>query len=94
VTIDGTIYLAIETADEGSLATFDANGAADILISGNRAATLKLTNQRDAIATEPVRISRAPWTDLAGATALAGPSSGPQDAPERPLPNSPARIVG
>jgi GTP cyclohydrolase II len=74
VTIDGTIYLAIETADEGSLATFDANGAADILISGNRAATLKLTNQRDAIATEPVRISRAPWTDLAGATALADPA--------------------
>ncbi len=74
VAIDGTSYLAIETADEGALAAFDADGPADILITGNRAATLKLANQRDATPTGPVRVRRASWIDLAGATALADPA--------------------
>jgi GTP cyclohydrolase II len=74
VSIDGTSYLAIETADEDALALFDAEGPADILISGNRAVTLKLANQRDAVPTGPVRLVRAPWIDLAGATAIADPA--------------------
>ncbi len=74
VSVDGTGFLAIETADEAGLAAFDAAGPADILISGNRAATLKLANQREAVPTGPVRIVRAPWTDLAGATAIADPA--------------------
>jgi GTP cyclohydrolase II len=89
VAIDGINYLAIETADESALGAFDASGPADILISGNRAATLNLTNQRDAIATGPVRIARAPWTDLAGATALADPAldlKSPLKGPFRTVP--------
>jgi GTP cyclohydrolase II len=89
VAIDGTAYLAIETADEEALAAFDASGPADILISGYRAATLKLTNQRDAIATGPVRVARALWTDLAGATALADPAldlRNPLQGPFRTVP--------
>lgn len=74
VTIDGIAYLAIETANEVDLATFDQGGAADILISGNRAAILKLANQREAVPTAPVRIRRAPWIDLAGAAAIADPA--------------------
>jgi GTP cyclohydrolase II len=93
VAIDGVPYLAIETADEASLAAFDADGPADILISGSRAATLKLANQRDASPTGPVRVRRAPWLDLAGATALADPASdlaNPLQGPFQSVPLSPS----
>lgn len=89
VVIDGTAFLAIETADEEGLVAFDGSGPADILISGNRAVTLKLANQREAVPTGPVRIERAPWTDLAGATAVADPAldlSTPMKGPFRTLP--------
>ena len=92
VEIDGTAYLAVETADEAGLAAFDAAAPADILISGNRAATLKLANQRDAVPTAPVRVVRAPWVDLAGATALADPAldlKTPLKGPFRTVPLSP-----
>lgn len=74
VDVGGTKYLAIETADEAGLADFDAAAPADILISGNRAVTLKLANQRDAVPTGPVRVARAPWIDLAEAAAIADPA--------------------
>jgi GTP cyclohydrolase II len=74
VSIEGSAVLAIETADEGALAAFDAGGPADILISGNRAVTLKLANQRNGVPTGPVRLVRAPWLDLAEASALADPA--------------------
>ena len=46
---DGAItVLAIETADDQRLAAFDPDGKADILLSAPRAATLHLSNQRDA----------------------------------------------
>jgi GTP cyclohydrolase II len=68
-------FLAIETADETGLAAFDAGDApAALLVSGNRAATLKLTNQRDAEPAEPVLITRAPWIDLVMAHAIADPA--------------------
>jgi len=92
VRIDGLGFLAIETADEEGLAAFDASAPADILISGNRAATLKLANQREAVPTGPVRITRAPWTDLAGATALADPAldlATPYKGPFRTVPLEP-----
>jgi GTP cyclohydrolase II len=70
------MFLAVETADAQALAAFDAAGAgaADLLVSGNRAATLKLTNQREALPTEPVLIRRSPWIDLDAATAVADPA--------------------
>ena len=74
VLIDGTGFLAVETATDGSLDAFDANGRADLLISGERAATLKLANQREGVPTGPVRIGRVPWLDLSGATAVADPA--------------------
>jgi GTP cyclohydrolase II len=73
VRIDGTGFLAVETADEAALAAFDSGGSADLLISGHRAVTLKLANQRDAVPTGPVRIKRGAMS-LAQATAVADPA--------------------
>lgn len=75
VALGDIAFLAIETADADGLAAFDAGEApAALLVSGNRAATLKLTNQRDAEPAEPVLIRRAPWIDLAAANAIADPA--------------------
>jgi GTP cyclohydrolase II len=74
VTVDDLTFLAIETTDPASLAAFDGDTPASLLISGNRAATLKLTNQREALPDEPVVVRRAPWIDLAMATAIADPA--------------------
>lgn len=72
VTLGGLDLLAVETADALRLARFDPDERASLLISAGRAATLKLTNQRDA-ADGPVLIERAPWLDFDTATALADP---------------------
>ncbi|QAY76873.1 GTP cyclohydrolase II [Sphingosinicella sp. BN140058] len=74
VTIDGTAFLGVETADDAALSGFDTPRAADLLISGPRAVTLKLANQREAVPTGPVLIQRAPWIDLAEAIAIADPA--------------------
>lgn len=82
--------LAIETADPTRLASFDADGSADVLLSWGRAATLKLANQRDAAVPDaPVMIERVPWLDFAAATALADPGfdlATPLKGPFRALP--------
>jgi GTP cyclohydrolase II len=74
VAIDSISFLAIETTDARALAEFDDAEPADLLISGNRAATLKLTNQREAVPLDPVLIRRSRWIDLATATAIADPA--------------------
>lgn len=72
---DGTLrLLAIETADSGRLQAFDPEGAAPVLLSAGRAATLKLANQREAAAPDgPVLVERTQWLDFDTATALADP---------------------
>lgn len=90
VRIDNIGFLAVETADEASLAAFDSGGPADLLISGPRAVTLKLANQREAVPSGPVRIERSAMS-LARATAVADPAldlSNPLKGPFR------AREVG
>ena len=74
--VDGTLdLLAIETADDPRLAAFDPDAKAAILLSGGRAATLKLANQADAAAPDrPVLVARVPWLDLPAAHALADPA--------------------
>ncbi len=75
VAIDGTCFLAIETADPAALAEFDGAGPADLLISGHRAATLKLINQIDAAEpADPVLIKRSPWLGLDLVVAVADPA--------------------
>ncbi len=71
----GLAVLAVETADAARLAAFDPGGTADLLLSPQRAATLKLANQRDAAVPDlPVTLARVPWLDLDAATALADPA--------------------
>ena len=71
----GLAVLAVETADDARLAAFDPEAGADLLIAGERAAVLKLANQRDAAAAAgPVRVARVPWLDLSAAVALADPA--------------------
>jgi GTP cyclohydrolase II len=89
VALDDVSFLAIETADASGLAAFDGGAPASLLISGNRAATLKLTNQRDAEPAEPVLIQRVPWIDLDMANAIADPAldlSHPLKGPFRTVP--------
>lgn len=89
VRIDATNFLAVETADDEALAAFDPDGRADLLISGNRAATLKIVNQRDAVPTRPVRIERGAWVDLPAAFSIADPAldlAAPLKGPFRSLP--------
>ena len=75
VAVDDVAMLAVETAEAGTLAAFDGDGApADLLISGPRAATLKITNQREAVPTQPVLIKRKPSLDLEAARAVADPA--------------------
>ena len=87
---DGALaLLAIETADAPRLAAFDPAASADILLSTSRAATLKLANQRDAVAGATTRIERTPWIDMAMATAIADPAldlATPLKGPFRAIP--------
>jgi len=88
---DGTLaLLPIETADPERLAAFDPAGAAPVLLTAGRAATLKLANQREAAAPDsPVLVERAPWLDFAAATALADPQfdlQTPMKGPFRAIP--------
>ncbi|WP_425229029.1 GTP cyclohydrolase II [Sphingomonas sp.] len=106
VAVERVPMLAVETADATTLAAFDAAGGAGVLISAGRAATLKLVNQLAAADPEqPVLVERAPWLDLAGATALADPALDlrtPLKGPYRTLPAPPgagsairlARVAG
>lgn len=72
---DGMLRLmAVEGADAVTLAAFDPDARADILISAARAQTLKLANQRAAADPDmPVLIARAPWIDADVATAISDP---------------------
>ena len=88
ITLGGIELLAVETADRLRLAAFDPDDSAPLLISAGRAATLKLTNQRDA-ADGPVLVERAPWIDFDMATALADPQldlATPMKGPFRAIP--------
>jgi GTP cyclohydrolase II len=82
--------LAVEIAEAQRLAEFDPDAAAPVLLSAGRAATLKLANQREAATPDaPVLVERAPWLDLAAATALADPQldlATPLKGPFRAIP--------
>ncbi len=66
----GLDLLAVESAADTALSEFAAR---DILLSGERAVTLKLTNQRAAAAPGPVRLAAAA-DSVAAALAIADPA--------------------
>lgn len=74
IELNGHALLAVETADEAALAALDQARPADILVAGNRAAALKLTNQLEAVPSAPVLIARALWVGLAEAMGIADPA--------------------
>ena len=81
---------AVETTTVDYLALRDPDHRAQLLISGNRAAALKLANEREAAdPTAPVVIERAPWLDRAAALAIADPGRDLDHGPMGPL--KPAR---
>ena len=63
--------LPVEGADDAGFAAF---GAKSLLISGERAATLKLINQRAAASPGPVRLALMPDDTVARAVAIADPA--------------------
>jgi GTP cyclohydrolase II len=72
----GLTLLAVERADDSRLGAFDSDGSAELLLSAERGAILKLANQRDAATPgQPVLIERVPWLDLPAALALADPAN-------------------
>jgi len=89
VVIDGEpaiAVLAVETTTPEMLEIVDPEGAAPLLISGERAAALALSNLRDAAdPAEPVLIERSPWLDSATALALADPGRDLDRGPIGPL---------
>ena len=90
--------LAVETADQATLAEFDTGTSADIVITAGRAQTLKLANQKEAATPgNPVRIRRESWHDISAALAIADPAfdlSEPLKGPFRALPADPAEALG
>ena len=62
--------MSVELAEEDALSAF---GESDLLITEERAAALRLVNQRPAASGGPVLIRHAPWLDLATAMAVADP---------------------
>jgi GTP cyclohydrolase II len=77
---------AVETASPELLDLLDPNRQAPLLISGERAAALKLANERDAAdPTAPVVIQRSSWLDPATALAIADPGRDMDRAPVGPL---------
>jgi GTP cyclohydrolase II len=82
--------LAVETATQELLDLRDPERRARLMLSGNRAAALKLGNERGAADPEaPVIIERPRWMDAAAALALADPG---RDLDRGPL--GPLRPVG
>jgi len=65
--------LSVETASDAMLGLADPDGDAAILISGQRAASLGLGNQRDAVPGEPVQIAHCAWLDRDLVRAIADP---------------------
>ena len=77
---------SVETTTQELLDLRDPDGSAELLISGSRAAALKLANEGEAADPDaPVAIARAPWLDREAAQAIADPGRDLERAPLGPL---------
>src|SRR5581483_11600376 len=78
--------VSAETATPELLELIDPKGSARLLISGERAMALALSNERDAAdPLEPVLIDRSDWLDVETALALADPGRDLDRGPIGPL---------
>jgi GTP cyclohydrolase II len=89
VTIEGTdsiTTVAVETATPELLDVIDPNREARLLISGERALALALSNERDAAdPVQPVLIAPSDWLDAETGLALADPGRDLERGPIGPL---------
>ena len=86
VRIDGTSFVAVETASLEMLAHLDPAGTAPLLISGERAAALSLANLREAAdPSRPVLIARTDWLTPEAAQQLVDAGQDVDRAPIGPL---------
>ena len=77
---------AVETTTQELLDLRDPGHRARLMISGNRAAALKLANEREAADPQaPVIVERTPWLDAEAALALADPGRDLDRPPMGPL---------
>jgi GTP cyclohydrolase II len=78
--------LSVETGTQEMLDLLDPDHCARLLISGERAAALNLSNERDAAdPAAPVLIGQAEWLDAATALAVADPGRDLDRGPVGPL---------
>ena len=78
--------LAVETATQELLDLLDPQQQARLLISGQRAASLNLANERDAADPHALAVlEHAPWLDAEAALSLADPGQDLDRAPLGPL---------
>ncbi len=66
--------LPAELARPASLAALEGAGRADLLLTPERAATLRITNPRAAAGARAVFVTRMPWHDLVTSIATADPA--------------------
>ena len=86
IRVGGVAALSVETGTQAMLDLLDPSGRAPLLVSGQRARALSLSNERDAADdTQPVEIRHCDWLDRDAARALADPARDFDRGPIGPL---------
>lgn len=86
VEVGGVKVLSVETGTQPMLDLIDPEGCAPLLLSGQRAQALSLSNERDAAdESQPVEVSHCEWLDREAARALADPARDFDRGPIGPL---------
>ena len=86
VRIGGITVLSVETGTQAMLDLLDPDGCAPLLLSGQRAQALSLSNEREAAdESQPVEVRHCDWLDREAARALADPARDFDRGPIGPL---------
>ena len=86
VQVGGVTVLSVETGTQAMLDLLDPQGRAPLLLSGQRARALSLSNERDAAdESQPVEVRQSNWLDRDAARALADPARDFDRGPIGPL---------
>lgn len=86
VRVGNVSILSVETGTQPMLDLLDPQGCAPLLISGQRARALSLSNERDAAdESQPVEVRHCDWLDRDAARALADPARDFDRGPIGPL---------
>jgi GTP cyclohydrolase II len=95
VRVGGVTILSVETGTQPMLDLLDPDKRAPLLISGQRAQALSLSNERDAADDrQPVEVRHCDWLDREAARALADPARDFERGPIGPLQAIPVEDPG